>query len=264
VLDAEDVRGHDHNSDPMNAPLSPDQLAQLVGLICAWAATRDDVLTLIRIVKFLYLADLYYARKRNGETLTGWTWRFVHFGPYCQESLVTVDRAVALGLIDKNPYTSSYTGEEQFIYRGRRLTDEPQIERVLDSLSTYLTSTLKAAVKKWADDTAGLLTHVYFETEPMQGIEPQGILDFRKAQAPKKEIRVPAMKLSTKQMKQAKEALESLRRRTLEAPTQTPVDTGPKDAAYLQAVDVEDLSDGTPEFSGVVTFGDLRQPDPES
>lgn len=30
----------------------------------------------IRVVKFLYLADLYYARENKGETLTGWPWKF--------------------------------------------------------------------------------------------------------------------------------------------------------------------------------------------
>ncbi len=59
------------------------RIPELVQLICGWASERDEVLTPIRIVKFLYLADLYYARKNDGMTLTGWRWRFIDFGPYC-------------------------------------------------------------------------------------------------------------------------------------------------------------------------------------
>jgi len=240
-----------------------ERIPELVQLICQWAAERDEVLTPIRLVKLLYLADLYYARKAGGKTLTGWPWKFVHFGPYCAESLNAIDKAVALGLIEKQAYESKHTREERFIYRGRRPKSEPPAERLLDSVSMAVTSGLKAAVRKWADDTPGLLTHVYFETEPMQHIEPGDTLDFRKAQPPQKVVRVPAMKLSAKKMKEAREALASLRRRTLDESPRTLVDTGPHDEAFLQAMAYEDVSESSPEFSGVVTFGDLRQPDLE-
>lgn len=48
-----------------------------------WLATeRGEVLSPIRLVKFLYLTDLYHARKNEGDTLTGWPWKFVHYGPF--------------------------------------------------------------------------------------------------------------------------------------------------------------------------------------
>ncbi|WP_157775012.1 hypothetical protein [Melittangium boletus] len=166
-------------------------------------------------------------------------------------------------LIDKNSYESKYSGDDRHVYRGRRLKSEPPVERLLDSMATYVSSALKSAVRKWSDDTAGLLTHVYFETEPMQQIEPGDVLDFRKAQAPQKVVPVPAMKLSAKKMQQAREALSSLRRRTLEAPTKTPADTGPYDDAFLHALEHEDVSEGGASFSGVTAFGDLRQPEIE-
>lgn len=218
----------------------------------------------MRLVKFLYLADLYCARKNGGKTLTGWPWRFVYFGPYCQESMQAIDQAVQSGLIEQLPYESRSTGEERYLYKARRSRAELPVERALDSLSLYVTSTLKAAVRKWSDDTSGLLTHVYFETEPMQDIEPGDTLDFRKAQAPQKVVRVPAMKLSGKKQQKALQILESLRRRTLEQPRETPLDTGPHDEAFVQALNHEDVSGGTSGFSGTVTFGDLRQPEPES
>lgn len=52
----------------------------LIQLIVEEAAARGEVLSPIRAVKFLYLADVYYARYHKGQTLTGWPWRFVHYG----------------------------------------------------------------------------------------------------------------------------------------------------------------------------------------
>jgi len=59
-----------------------------------WLATeRDEVLSPTRLVKFLYLTDLYHERKKGGDTLTGWPWKFVHYGPFCGESLDAIKRA---------------------------------------------------------------------------------------------------------------------------------------------------------------------------
>lgn len=238
-----------------------NRLPELVALICSWAADRDEVLTPIRLVKFLYLADLYHARKTGGETLTGWPWRFVHFGPYCAESLQAVDAAVSKGLVARSAYESKFTGEEKYVYRGRRSQGEPPIERLID---LYTTGTLKRAVRNWADDTAGLLTHVYFETEPMSDIEPYDFLDFRKARRPPNVERVPAVKLSADKKKKALEVLAALHARTSPDKRVTPLDIGVHDEVFQASVANEDVSDGAPSFSGIVRFGDLRQPNEES
>ena len=39
----------------------------------------------IHLVKYVYLADLAFAEKRGGETITGIPWRFHHFGPWSPE-----------------------------------------------------------------------------------------------------------------------------------------------------------------------------------
>src|SRR3989304_1658958 len=65
----------------------------LIHLIVWYASSRGEKLTTLRLVKFLYLADLYHARVSRGTTLTGWPWAFVHFGPYCQEAMSAIDRA---------------------------------------------------------------------------------------------------------------------------------------------------------------------------
>ncbi|MBZ4374966.1 Panacea domain-containing protein [Corallococcus interemptor] len=244
----------------MAGDIPGSRLPELVQLICSWAAVRGEELTKLRLVKFLYLADLYHARKTGGRTLTGWPWKFVSFGPYCAESLQAVDQAHARGLIFRRGYESKYTNDEQFLYGGKVVQSELPVEGLLDSFSTYTTVMLKQAVKKWGDDTAGLLTHVYFETEPMEDIEPSNFLDFRKAVPPPKVERVPAVNLSAPKKKKALELIASLTKRSRSDAQATPLDTGPHDEAFLQAVSIEDVSDGLPEFSGVVVFGDLRQP----
>ena len=50
---------------------------KLIQFIVCQATEFGASLSPIRVVKFLYLADLYHARENKGETLTGWPWAFV-------------------------------------------------------------------------------------------------------------------------------------------------------------------------------------------
>ena len=66
----------------------------LIDYVVWYASTRGEELTPIRLVKFLYLADLYYARREKGKTLTGWPWAFVYYGPFCGEAMDAIEKAV--------------------------------------------------------------------------------------------------------------------------------------------------------------------------
>ncbi len=134
-------------------------------------------LTTIRVVKFVYLADLYYARESNGQTLTGFPWAFVHYGPYCGEVMQSLESAAKNHKIEPIPYKSKYTEGDYHVYRSG-LEGEPSI---IASLPVSVVSNLKQAIRKWGNDTSGLLHHVYFETEPMRGAQPGSRLDFSKA-----------------------------------------------------------------------------------
>jgi hypothetical protein len=50
---------------------------KLIQFIVCQATEFGASLSPIRIIKFLYLADLYHARENKGETLTGWPCKFV-------------------------------------------------------------------------------------------------------------------------------------------------------------------------------------------
>jgi hypothetical protein len=46
------------------------QISNLIQFIVCYATQRDIQLTTVRLVKFIYLAELYYARATQGRTLT--------------------------------------------------------------------------------------------------------------------------------------------------------------------------------------------------
>ena len=78
----------------------------LVHAIVWYASNRGEKLTTLRIVKFLYLADLYHARVSRGETLTGWPWAFVYFGPWCQQANEAISNAATKDLVIAKEYPS--------------------------------------------------------------------------------------------------------------------------------------------------------------
>jgi len=172
----------------------------LVKYITWLASEREEMLSPIRLVKFLYLADLYHARRNEGKTLTGWRWRFVHYGPFCNVALQAIETAVQAGIIAAIPYESSFDDEQHFLYKSQSET-EPSIAM---TLPFYVIGPLQGAVKKWAGDTFGLLDHVYFETEPMKNVKPGDVLDFSKVKEPEPFHEVHIRKLSKNKIYQGK------------------------------------------------------------
>src|SRR3989338_139415 len=95
----------------------------VVRLIVWYASRRGEKLTTLRLVKFLYLADLYHARVSKGTTLPGWPWAFVHFGPYCQEAMSAIDRAGKNDSFQVNPFDPPPTGRGLLRVDGERHTN---------------------------------------------------------------------------------------------------------------------------------------------
>jgi hypothetical protein len=182
----------------------------LIDFIVWYATTRGEVLTPIRLVKFLYLADLYHARQTQGRTTTGWPWAFVHYGPFCGQALDAIETAVQQEIIEALPYQSRYDGEQHFVYR----SPSKERPRAAEILPVAVAGALQAAIAMWAGDTAGLLDYVYFETEPMVQATPRQRLDFSVAHWPSRPEPVAMKRLSPKVVAQAKEALARLRART--------------------------------------------------
>jgi hypothetical protein len=180
---------------------------KLIQFIVCQATEFEVSLTPIRVVKFLYLADLYHARENGGETLTGWPWKFVYFGPYCGESIAALNEAVSNGFIDAKSFESKYDERDRFLYSCRS-EKEPDIA---NNLSLYVWSSLKEAIKKWADDTPGLLDHVYYDTEPMEDVKRGDLLDFSKARLPIELPKLEMKKISKSKAEKAKQLISALR-----------------------------------------------------
>lgn len=177
------------------------KLQDLIKYITWYATENESSLTTVRLVKFLYLADVYFARRHEGETFTHLPWAFVHYGPYCREVMEEIDNAVALGLIEQKTFESKYgEGKEYHIYYCRD-DDTESIEKDIPSEVLF---PLKADIKRYGNDTPLLLDIVYFETEPMVEARKGDLLDFSKCK--------PLMPIKTIETKKlSKEKIETIR-----------------------------------------------------
>ncbi len=179
----------------------------LVSFIVEEASARGELLSPIRLVKFLYLADVYHARYHGGQTLTGWPWRFVFYGPYCREAMAAIDRARSQGLLTMKPYRSKYDHEEHVLYGG----SGQELASLRNALPLSVYGGLSSAIARWGSDTQGLLDHVYFDTEPMKGVTRGSILDFSKCIPQERPPEISMKKLSRDQLARAREAVKGLR-----------------------------------------------------
>lgn len=227
----------------MIMPIAPEQLVQYI----TWLASEQgEVLTPIRLVKFLYLADLYYARYFQGETITKWPWRFVHYGPFCGQAMEAINQATKNELIEAIPFESNFDDEEHFYYRCRLEEDHP----LHDILPASVTLPLENAIKKWASDTYQLLDYVYFETEPMENVSYRDKLDFNKAKKQEIISQVSMRQLSKEKIKKAKEAIRKLKENWLAEKENTNAVEPIYDKLYYQALEVMEEEDLL-EISGI-------------
>ena len=81
----------------------------------------------------------------------------------------------------------------------------------MKDLSIYVWSSLKKAIKKWADDTPGLLDYVYYDTGPMEGVKRGDLLDFSKARLPIELSKLEMKKISKSKAEKAKQLISALR-----------------------------------------------------
>ena len=231
-------------------------LEYLIQLIVYYATERNLRLSTIRVIKFLYLTDLYFARYNQGKTLTGWPWKFWKFGPWCVQSWQAVQDAVDRGLIEAKTYPSEFDEEDYYLFEVK-LDKEPDLEA---SLPIYVISPLKLAIKKWGDDTHALLDHVYFETEPMDRVGRGELLDFSKAFPPEKPKQIVMNKLPSEKIQQGKELLTKMkdkfaqgRKISLELSTSQIIDE-----SYLEAIEYLDDEDLAPGLTGRAEIKDIE------
>ena len=176
----------------------------------AWYATQIGMkLTTNRLVKFIYLADLYHARIIKGQTITGFPWKFIYYGPYCTEAWETIESAAQTGFVCKESFDSKYSEEKTFNLFS---CDDPEAEKLEDQIHIGVISQLHSAIKRFGDDTPQLLDYIYFETEPMEGAKKGDLLDFSKAHLPEPVKKIQLNKIPEDKIKLAKEKIKLLGR----------------------------------------------------
>ena len=158
---------------------SQDKMILLTRELVKQSCKNDSRPTNIRLIKFHYLCDLYFAVENNGRTLSGWTWKFHHYGPWAFESLDVIDKTVKSGLIKANQYESRYNEENDYTLY---YIDENDPKENCSSLEKFLSfnvrNHLMRDVDRFCDSTSDLLHHVYFNTVPMRDAKPGEALQF--------------------------------------------------------------------------------------
>ena len=66
----------------------------------------DRQLGPIHIIKYVYLADLVYAKHNNGQSFTGIDWQFYKFGPWSQAVHARIEPALKAIHANRNQFPS--------------------------------------------------------------------------------------------------------------------------------------------------------------
>jgi hypothetical protein len=156
------------------------RIEAVLGYALAVAAQADDQrqreLGPIHLLKYLYLADLAYAKKHGGESFTGVDWRFHKFGPWAVEAFQQIEPAMAALEAAARQFTSRYRDDN---IRWKLPAD--QLELRESGLPLEVVQSVATAVRTFGSDTSALLHHVY-RTPPMLRASPGDRLDLRHEQ----------------------------------------------------------------------------------
>lgn len=225
-----------------------EKISDLIRFIVCYATEQDTALTTVRLVKFIYLADVYHARWNNGQQFTNLPWSFVYYGPYCSEVMREIDEVVSAGYIKRASFESKYDGSKDFNLFTCKDEDS---ETFRTKLPLAIVSELREAIKQYGDETGALLDYVYFDTEPMSNAKKGDILDFSRAERPERVEQIKLGKLSKEEIKKAKEHVLRMKQRFDEGRRNLYLDTIEtnrfKDDVYdnaLEYMDEEDLEVG--------------------
>jgi hypothetical protein len=162
----------------------------------------------IHIIKYLYLADMYYAQQSDGDTYTGINWIFYHFGPWNLELYrEAIPKATKnIGAI-KRTFPSKYTNDGV-----RWSIKNVSPDQVTTHLPIKIYPALSRDIRKFNADTYDLLHHVY-STPPMTNARPGEKLQFRSIVPSSKEdtVETNLNKLTVREKKKKKERLLKIR-----------------------------------------------------
>ena len=158
--------------------MNTQRLHDLIAFILAESNQDEDwrfrELGPIHVIKYVYLADMYYAVKNNGETYTGINWEFYHFGPWNLALYQEIPNAVKMIGGDTRTFESNYDKDGvRFSLKGDR-----QLDDAASKLPTSILFLLRRDIHNFGSATNDLLHYVY-TTPPMTNAIPGKRLDFK-------------------------------------------------------------------------------------
>jgi len=183
------------------------------------AAQNDDYtereLGEIHLLKYVYLADMEYAKHHDGQTYTGTDWKFHHFGPYSSLAYTEIGEAVESLGAEKRTIQSRFSPKDYVRYGAD--SDEETYSKLKRELGIEIWGSVSGYVDKYKDNTGSLLHYVY-ATPPMLNAAPGERLNFsvmveEESEAEEKEF-VPLMdRISQKQKEELRQSMDELRKR---------------------------------------------------
>lgn len=165
-----------------------DRTDRLIQYVLVVAAEQDDwrdrELGPIHFLKYVYLADLAYGQRHDGQSFIGAEWQFYHFGPWEARVHDRIEPALAAIFADKKVLQSSRYDSDfsRFSLRLERRELDSICERLESDLPFGVSAAVKRAVQDFGADTAALLRYVYL-TPPMVGAAPGETLILASPQA---------------------------------------------------------------------------------
>jgi hypothetical protein len=115
----------------------------------------DRQLGPIHIIKYVYLADLSYARLNNGQSFTGIDWQFYKFGPWSQAVHARIEPALNAIHANRKQFSSDYDDKEDWVRWD--LHDDRLLEEKRRTLPPIIRMDLKRDIHKFGKDTPSLL-----------------------------------------------------------------------------------------------------------
>ncbi len=253
-------------SDKPETVLRIDQILQYA---LARAAQADDFrereLGPIHLLKYVYLADLAYAKSNDGATYTGTDWRFHHFGPWSADVHGRITPALVEQAGAATRSVPSPSGDDYVPYQFST-SQADQIEAAIGPrLPPNVSGALARAVHEHRSDTADLLRHVYL-TAPMLAARPNDALDFASTIEPDEPSVPPAPRVrrTTAEKRRRTAALEAGRTRIRQLvakrrSARAVPDPPPRyDDVFFAGLEELDREAGTPlkASSGTLSFDD--------
>ncbi|XOF35298.1 MAG: hypothetical protein ACL93V_08445 [Candidatus Electrothrix sp. YB6] len=189
------------------------RIQSLVQYILAEAAQAEDwsnrELGPIHIIKYLYLADMYYAMEKDGDTYTDIDWQFYHFGPW---NLELYKEKIPQSIENIGADTRNF--ESQYNQDGVRWSSKnAQYDEVVKCVPSQILFRLRKDIQNYGAATFDLLHYVY-ATEPMRSTAPNEFIDFGIFLNRKKQIQsteIDSISLSKRKQKKLKEKMRNLK-----------------------------------------------------